>query len=108
LRTIHDIARVTRWRNVLLAKPDEQFHLHSVPSEIPQQSTVTYQITARDPSSMMAKEKTFQFALTASECRLFRFLRELENDFEDEYPMIYDGTDPKLFVTNPVVYLLHN
>ena len=52
---------------------------------------------------MMAKEKTFQFALTASECKLFRFLRELETEYEAEYPMIYHGTDPKLFVTYPTV-----
>jgi hypothetical protein len=48
---------------------------------------------------MMAKEKTFQFVLTASECKLFRLLRELEADFQTEYPMIYHGADPKLFVT---------
>lgn len=56
----------------------------------------------------MAKEKTYQYALTASECRLFRFLRKLETDFEAEYPMIYHGTDPRLFVANPTVDLLHN
>jgi hypothetical protein len=46
---------------------------------------------------MMAKEKTFQSKLTASECILFRFLREIETDHEAE--IIYHGTDPRLFVT---------
>ncbi|KAF3007899.1 hypothetical protein E8E13_011032 [Curvularia kusanoi] len=44
----------------------------------------------------MIKEKTYQFALTADECALFRRLRELESKYEAEYPLIYDGTESVL------------
>lgn len=60
------------------------------------------------PESIMAKEKTFQFVLTATECKLFRLLRELEADFQTECPMIYHDADPKLFVKIPSDHLSHS
>lgn len=52
----------------------------------------------------MAKEKTFQFVLTESECKLFRLLRDVETDFQTEYPLIYHDTHPKLFTPVSLVH----
>jgi hypothetical protein len=45
----------------------------------------------------MSERKTYQYVLTADECRLFNHLRELEDEFKEEYPLIYDGSDSRLW-----------
>lgn len=44
----------------------------------------------------MSKDQTYAYVLTAEECRLFNHLRELEDQFKEEYPLIYDGSDSRL------------
>ena len=44
----------------------------------------------------MSKGETYQYVLTVEECRLFNHLRELEDLFKEEYPLIYDGSDSRL------------
>ena len=44
----------------------------------------------------MSLNDTYQYVLTAEECRLFNHLRELEDHYKEEYPLVYDGSDPRL------------
>lgn len=44
----------------------------------------------------LSNGRTYQYVLTAEECRLFNHLRKLEDHFKEEYPLIYDGSDSRL------------
>ncbi|KAJ4991506.1 hypothetical protein SVAN01_02887 [Stagonosporopsis vannaccii] len=54
----------------------------------------------------MPIEPRFQYVLDEAECRLFNELRELEAEHKTEYPLILNGTDPKVDKTFKLTFEL--